>query len=67
MRSLIGRYGKESEGLHEITDDFLKRKRDLRLVSFYELKESSIMPLVKRVVGGPLSFMCKHRIGADAK
>jgi hypothetical protein len=42
--ALIRTLQKDSEVLLEITEDFLKRRKKIRLVSFYELEFTSIGP-----------------------
>lgn len=49
-RALIGMLQKDSEVLLEITEDFLKRRRKIRLVSFYELEFTSIGPFLRKLV-----------------
>lgn len=49
-RALIGTLQKDSEVLLEITEDFLKRRRKVQLVSFYELEFTSIGPFLRRLV-----------------
>ncbi|KAH2142986.1 hypothetical protein KXV68_006358 [Aspergillus fumigatus] len=49
-RALIGTLQKDSEVLLEITEDFLKRRRKVQLVSFYELEFTSIGPFLRRLI-----------------
>jgi hypothetical protein len=49
-RALIGMLQKDSEVLLEITEDFLKRRGKIRLISFYELEFTSIGPFLKKMV-----------------
>ncbi|PKX96267.1 LipA and NB-ARC domain protein [Aspergillus novofumigatus IBT 16806] len=49
-RALIGMLQKDSEVLLEITEDFLKRRRKVQLVSFYELEFTSIGPFLRRLI-----------------
>lgn len=49
-RALIRDLQKDSEVLLEITEDFVKRRRTVHLVSFYELELTSIGPFIKKLV-----------------
>ena len=49
-RTLIGSLQKDSEVLLEITEDFVKRRKKVHLVSFYELELTSIGPFVRKLV-----------------
>jgi hypothetical protein len=53
-RALIRTLQKDSEALLEITEDFLKRRKKIRLVSFYELEFTSI-GLFLRETSNPIS------------
>jgi len=41
---------KDSEALLEITEDFIKRRKKLHLVSFFEMEMTHIAPFLKRLV-----------------
>lgn len=49
-RALIGTLQRDSEVLLEITEDFVKRRKKVHLVSFYELELTSIGPFIRRLV-----------------
>ncbi|GFF73987.1 hypothetical protein IFM60648_04080 [Aspergillus lentulus] len=49
-RALIRTLQKDSEALLEITEDFLKRRKKIRLVSFYELEFTSIGPFLRKLI-----------------
>jgi hypothetical protein len=49
-KGLLATLQKDSEVLLEITDDFVKRRKKLHLVSFFEMEMTSIAPFVKRFV-----------------
>ncbi|RAK99392.1 LipA and NB-ARC domain protein [Aspergillus ibericus CBS 121593] len=49
-RALIRDLQKDSEVLLEITEDFVKRRRTVHLVSFYELELTSIGPFIKKMI-----------------
>jgi len=52
-RVLLGSLQKDSEVLLEITEDFIKRRNKVRLVSFYELEFTPIGPFMKKLVTAP--------------
>ncbi|KAJ5950462.1 uncharacterized protein N7479_008875 [Penicillium vulpinum] len=49
-RTLIGTLQKDSEVLLEITQDFIKRRKQVHIVSFYELEFTSIGPFLKKLI-----------------
>ncbi|TPX20904.1 hypothetical protein DIZ76_016801 [Coccidioides immitis] len=49
-RALIKTLQKDSGVLMEITDDFIKRRKKVHLVSFYELELTSIGPFFRRMI-----------------
>ncbi|KAJ5537510.1 hypothetical protein N7513_007160 [Penicillium frequentans] len=49
-RALLGTLQKDSEVLLEITEDFIRRRHTVRLVSFYELEFTSIGPFIRKLV-----------------
>ncbi|KAJ5938432.1 hypothetical protein N7466_001566 [Penicillium verhagenii] len=49
-RTLLGLLQKDSEVLMEITQDFIKRRRQVHLISFYELEFTSIGPFLRKMV-----------------
>lgn len=49
-RVLIGTLQKDAEVLLEITEDFVKRRKKVHVVSFYELELTSIGPFLRRLV-----------------
>ncbi|KAF3936592.1 hypothetical protein ABW19_dt0207138 [Dactylella cylindrospora] len=49
-RKLVTTLQKDSEVLFEITSDFVKIRKTIRLVSFFELEMTHIAPLIKRLV-----------------
>lgn len=51
--ALLGTLQKDSEVLSEITEDFIKRRSKVRLVSFYELEFTPIGPFTKKLVTSP--------------
>lgn len=48
--ALLGTLQKDSEVLLEITEDFVRRRHKVRLVSFYELEFTSIGPFTRKLV-----------------
>lgn len=50
--AFIGLLQKDSELLLEITEDFIKRRKRLHLVSFFEMEMTSIAPFVKKLASG---------------
>lgn len=52
--ALLGILQKNSEALLEITADFVKRRRKVHLISFYEMEMTAITPFLKRLVRYPL-------------
>jgi hypothetical protein len=62
-RALIGALQKDSEVLLEITEDFVKRRRKVHLISFYELEFTSIGPLLRKLVFSTRQrFDCSTRL-----
>lgn len=55
-RALLGSLQKDSEVLLEITEDFVRRRHKLRLVSFYELEFTSLGPFIRKLVTDILSW-----------
>ncbi|EAS28259.3 uncharacterized protein CIMG_09463 [Coccidioides immitis RS] len=49
-RALIGMLRKEPEAILEITGDFIKRRKKVHLMSFYELELTSIGPFFRKMV-----------------
>lgn len=49
-RTLLGLLQKDSEVLMEITQDFVKRRKQVHLVSFYELEFTPIGPFLRKMV-----------------
>lgn len=54
-RALVATLQKDSEVLLEITEDFVKRRKTLHLVSFFEMEMTYIAPFVKRLVSNSLT------------
>jgi hypothetical protein len=54
-RTLIGILQKDSKVLLEITEDFIKRRKKIHLVCFYELEMTSIAPFLRKLVGDSAS------------